>query len=115
MAGVRESVERAVLGWPGVETRPHRYGGVEFRMNGHEIGHLHGEGFPALADLPFPVRIREELVAAGRARLHHVLPASGWVSYRIRDEGDVEGALDLFRMNYERLAARGPGEKRAGV
>ena len=72
-------------------------------MNGHEIGHLHGE---RLVDLPFPVRMREELVGAGKAQVHHVLPQTGWVSYRIRQPEDVEGALELFRKNYERLTAR---------
>ena len=103
MAGIREKIEREVLGWPGVEERPHRFSGVEFRVNGHEIGHLHGG---RLADLPFPRRVREELVEAGKARVHHVLPQTGWVSYPIRGEEDVAGALELFRRNYERLTAR---------
>jgi Family of unknown function (DUF5519) len=101
--GIRETIEDEVGGWPGVEKREHRFGGVEFRVNGHEIGHLHGD---RLADLPFPVRTRKELVAAGEAQPHHVLPQTGWVSYRIRGEEDVAGALDLFRRNYERLTAR---------
>ena len=103
MAGIREKIEREVLGWPGVEERPHRFNGVEFRVNGHEIGHLHED---RLADLPFPRRVREELVEAGKARVHHVLPQTGWVSYRIRGEEDVAGALELFRRKYERLTAR---------
>ena len=103
MAGIRERIGREVEGWPGVEARKHRFGGVEFRVNGHEIGHLHGE---RMADLPFPVSMREELVAAGAARVHHVLPQTGWVSYRIHQPEDVEGALELFRKNYERLTAR---------
>ena len=98
-----ENIESEVGGWSGVETRAHRFGGVEFRVNGHEIGHLHGE---RLVDLPFPVRMREELVGAGKAQEHHVLPQTGWVSYRIRGDGDVEGALGLFRKNYERLTER---------
>ena len=57
-------------------------------------------------DLPFPVRVRKELVATGRAQLHHVLPQTGWVSYSIRSEEAVEGALELFRLNNERLTAR---------
>jgi len=101
--GNREKIEAEVGGWPGVEKREHRFGGVEFRVNGHEIGHLHGE---RLADLPFPVRMREELVGAGEAQVHHVLPQTGWVSYRIRQPEDVEGALELFRKNYARLTAR---------
>jgi hypothetical protein len=31
------------------------------------------------------------------------------VSYPIRGEEDVEGALKLFRLNYERLTARKEG------
>ena len=100
---IREKIEGEVGGWSGVETRTHRFGGVEFRVNGHEIGHLHGE---RLADLPFPVRMREELVGAGEAQVHHVLPQTGWVSYRIHQPEDVEGALELFRKNYARLTAR---------
>ncbi len=60
-----------------------------------------------MADLPFPVKVRKELVAQGKARLHHVLPQTGWVSYPIRGEKDVPGALELFRLNYDRLMARG--------
>ena len=103
MTSIRETIEREVGGWPGVVEKVHRFGGVEFRVNGHEIGHLHGEG---LVDLPFPVRMREELVGAGKAQVHHVLPQTGWVSYRIRQREDVGGALELFRTNYERLTAR---------
>ncbi len=101
-----DRIRHEVLGWPGAEARPHRFGGIEFRVNGHEIGHLRGD---RLADLPFPVRVRKELVAEGKARLHHVLPQTGWVSYPIRGGEDVEGALELFRLNYERLTARRRG------
>ena len=112
MAGIREKIEREVLGWPGVEERPHRFSGVEFRVNGHEIGHLHGD---RLADLPFPVRVREELVASGKARTHHVMPQTGWVSYPIRGEEDVPGAVALFRLSYERaVAAQSKGRTASG-
>ncbi len=109
MASIREKIEREIAGWKEVEVRSHRYGGVEFRVKGHEIGHLHGD---RLADLPFPVKMRKKLVAEGKAQLHHVLPQTGWVSYRIQSEKDVEGALELFRLNYERLMERGRHEDR---
>lgn len=96
-----------VSGWSGVTAAPHRFGGIEFRVAGHEIGHLHGE---RLADLPFPVRMRRELVEGGRALPHHVLPDSGWVSYRIHGPEDVPGAIALFRLNYERITAGSRGE-----
>jgi hypothetical protein len=77
----------------------HRFGGTEFRFGHRELGHLHGN---RLADLPFPLLIRDELVAAGRAQAHHIHRESGWVSYPIRDRSDVERVVDLFRLNYER-------------
>ena len=42
MSNIAELVEYEVMSWPNVEKLPHRFGGIEFRVNGHEIGHLHG-------------------------------------------------------------------------
>jgi len=92
-------IAREVASWPEVTTVPHRFGGVEFRRGRREIGHLHGSG---LADLPFPVRVRERLVREGLAEVHHVLPDSGWVSRRIRGEADVADVIALLRMSYDR-------------
>jgi len=110
MGSIGERIEVEVSGWPGVEARPHRFGGVEFRVRGHEIGHLHGD---TLADLPFPRKVREELVSEGRAQAHHVMPETGWTSYRIRGPEDVEGALELFRLNYDLLVSRGNAKSAA--
>jgi hypothetical protein len=101
MGSIAQRIEREVLSWPGVTVAPHRFGGVEFRLGRRELGHLHGD---RLADLPFPRRVRDELVAAGRARPHHVLPESGWVSFHLDGEDDVDHALELFRMSYDRAA-----------
>ncbi len=101
---IRDRIAAEVLSWDGVTAAPHRFGGVEFKLGQRELGHLHGD---RLADLPFPRRVRDELVAAGRAEPHHVLPDTGWVSFRISGEGDVPRVLELFRLSYERaLAAR---------
>ena len=103
MTSVREVVEREVSSWDGVEPRPHRFGGVEFRVSGHEIGHLHGS---RMADLPFPVRMRKELVAEGKAEPHHLFPQTGWVSYHPRGPEDALAVVELFRLNYEHLVQR---------
>lgn len=100
---IEAQIRRELLSWPDVTVAPHRYGGIEFRLGKRELGHLHGD---YLADLPFPVRVREELVAAGRAMPHHILPLSGWVSYPIRDPAAVAGAVALFRLAYERATAK---------
>jgi len=96
---IHQAIVREVSGWPGVTIGRHRFGGTEFRYGRRELGHLHGS---RLADLPFPLLVRNDLVAAGRAEPHHILPRSGWVSLWIRGAGDVGAAIELFRLNYER-------------
>jgi hypothetical protein len=90
-----------VRSWPGVTCKAHRFGGTEFRLGRREIGHSHVGG---LVDVPFPRALRDELVGSGRAAAHHVLPRSGWVSYRVRGPQDLEGAVALLRLNYDRLS-----------
>jgi hypothetical protein len=60
-----------------------------------------------MADLPFPVRMRKELVAEGKAEPHHLLPQTGWVSYYPRGPQDAPAVVELFRLNYKRLVERG--------
>jgi luciferase-like monooxygenase len=102
MGEIATAIEREVLSWPGVTVGPHRFGGIEFRVGRRELGHLHGD---RLADLPFPVRVRKELVEAGRAEPHHIHPESGWISYWIRSVDDVPKVIGLFRLSYDRAAA----------
>ena len=103
MSGAGEKIQAEVSSWDGVSYHAHRFGGVEFKLGRVELGHLHGD---RLADLPFPRKVRDELVAAGRAQAHHVLPDTGWVSRWIQSEQDVPDVVELFRLNYERVAGR---------
>jgi hypothetical protein len=52
-------------------------------------------------DIPFPKKIRNELVMAGRAELHHILPESGWVTIYLRQAADVDRAIELLRLSFE--------------
>ncbi len=98
-----ETIAHAVLSWPETESRPHRFGGLEFRLGRREIGHVHGD---YLVDIPFPRRLRDEIVAAGDAQPHHILPGSGWVSLYLRSEADTERAIRLLRRSYDLAASR---------
>jgi hypothetical protein len=94
-----DRITAEVASWPDVSVENHRFGGVEFRVGRRELGHLHGDH---IADLPFPRRVRDELVSSGRARPHHALPDSGWITFPIDADDDVAEAIDLFRLAYER-------------
>ena len=96
----REAVIRHVSSWQGVSVHEHRFGGVEFRLGRRELGHLH----PSFADLPMPRRVRDEIITAGRAKPHHFVPDSGWITVPMRTASEAENVIGLFRFNYDRAA-----------
>ena len=115
MSEVLALIEREVLGWPGVwkkrdEDGPGGVGVTGYRLGRKQLGHVHDDGH---ADFRFPRDVRDELIRTGRAILHPAFPDSRTTaSYRIQSAEDVAGALELFRMNYERRKQRkGPVEK----
>jgi hypothetical protein len=95
--GAGERIKKTVSSWEMVESHQHRFGGTEFRIGSREIGHIHGD---YLVDIPFPKKVRDEIVAAGEALPHHILPETGWVSFYIREETDIQKAIDLFQRSY---------------
>ncbi len=103
MKNIADMIKQTVLSWPGVTLQTHRFGGIEFRVNEREFGHLHGDD---QADIPFSSRLRNELVASGKAAPHHLYPSSGWVTYYICRVEEVPLLIELLRMNYDRLAKR---------
>ena len=102
-------IEREVLGWAGVFKKRDEDGlggvGVTVYGLGHkQIDHVHNHGH---TDFRFPKEVRDDLIRSGQALPHPAFPNSRTTaSYRIRSAEDVPGALELFRMSYERTAAR---------
>ncbi len=96
-----EQIREAVTSWAGVSVVPHRFGGTEYMYGKKEMGHVHGD---RLADLPLPRRLRDEMIEAGRAQPHHILPETGWVSVWIDRPEDAAGVIELFRIQYERYS-----------
>ena len=96
--GASKQIIDTLLTWDGIEAHAHRFGGTEFRIGKREIGHIHGD---SLVDIPFPKKIRDEIVAAGEAKPHHILPETGWISFYLREDGDVQRAIDLLQRSYQ--------------
>ena len=67
-------------------------------MGRRELGHIHGD---YQADIPFPKTVRDKPVSENKAEPHHILPQSGWITFRFVKKEDVQRGLDLFRMSYE--------------
>ena len=96
--GAQDSITRAVTSWAGVTIHPHRFGGVEYVIGKREIGHIHGDH---LVDIPFPKKVRDEIVTTGRAQPHHILPETGWVSFYLREQDDIDKVIALLHESYE--------------
>ena len=100
-----QTIKQTILSWPGMHALPHRFGGTELQYGTREIGHIHGDH---LVDLPFPTRVRDELIANGQASVHHILPDSGWVSFYLHQPEDVARAVALFRRSFEIASKQRP-------
>jgi hypothetical protein len=90
--------------WADVEVVPEpRFGGPAFQLGRRQLGHLHDAGERgAFADIPLPRSLRDELIAAGRARPHSAMPDSGWLTVPVRTAADLAGAVEVFRIAYGR-------------
>jgi hypothetical protein len=97
VSNAQKTITQTLTSWEGVSTAPHRFGGVEYRFGTRELGHIHGD---QLVDIPFPKKVRDEIVSTGLAEPHHILPKTGWVSFRLREEGDVQKAIALLHRSY---------------
>lgn len=105
-----ESLEKHVCSWLEVSMHPHRFGGREFRYGRAEIGHVHPGG---IVDIPFPRPIRDALLDEHLAEEHQWVPNSGWVTFRVRSDDNLQHAMWLLRLSYLRYAlkaAADPGE-----
>ncbi len=97
--GASETIAKEVTSWPGITTHRHRFGGAEYRLGEHrEIGHIHGN---EVVDIPVPIKVRDEWIAAGRAERHQALPEMGAVSVYLRGPEDVARAIELLRISYD--------------
>ena len=108
-----QAIVGEVGSWAGVETGVEpRFGGPAFYMGRRQLGHLHDGGERgAWADLPLPRRVRDELIEAGRARVHGAMPDSGWLTVPVRTTADLENAIEVFRLAYDRAPRRQSGPK----
>ncbi len=91
-----------VTSWPGVTAGPGERGEFAFKVGRRELGHLHGDH---ALHTGFPKAVWTKLYDQGRIDYHPVFPdRPGPASRRIEDEADVRDAIELLRLNYERVA-----------
>ena len=106
-AGARTANERIteeVTSWAGVEIGRNARGGDAFVVGRREIGHLHGDH---ALHLGFPKAVWQQLYEQGRIDYHPVFPGKpGYASRAIETEDDIQDAIALLRLNYDRAVDR---------
>ena len=105
----KNRITQVVSSWEGITLAPHRFGGTAFMLGKRELGHIHGD---RLVDIPFPKPLRDQLVSTGQAEPHHIRPNSGWISFFLRTEADVDHAIELMRTSFDLACARKKGSER---
>ena len=105
-----KKVEDELSTWPSISVHAHRFGGREFRFGRAEVGHVHTGG---IVDIPFTRPTHDFLLERGLAEEHRWVPDSGWVSFRIHTEQDLDHALWLLRLSYLRYALRTASDPQA--
>ena len=99
-----ERITAEVTSWPGVTAGDGERGEFGFRVGRREIGHLHGD---RVLHIGYPKDVWQELFDAGRIGYHPVFPGKpGFGSRALSTDADVEDAIALIRINYERVMAR---------
>ena len=93
--------------WPGVEMRPHashheagETDGVEFRLYGRQIGHMHGD---CGVHLSLTRALKEAVVKEQLAEPLDEVSTAGWAMFNPITRDDAERAIWLLRLNYVRL------------
>jgi len=93
-----ESLQDWITLLPNVTKAPHGFGGTEFQVHGLEFMHSHGSSH---FDIRLSKEDQERMLKEGKAESHRFAPPAGWVTLRIRSEGDVEAAKELIRLAYD--------------
>ena len=102
------TVMKEVRRWPGVQIRPHVNplagedgdDGVEFRLFGRQIGHVHPD---CSVHLSLTRALKQMVVEQGLAQPLDQAGSAGWAGFQAERTEDIARAIWLLRLNYVRL------------
>jgi hypothetical protein len=97
------SLKQEISSWPGISAHSHQFAAREYRFGKAEVGHVH---FWGDVDIPFPRSVHDYLLDHILAVQHRWVPDSGWTTFRIRGDKDIEHAIWLRRLSYIRYALK---------
>jgi hypothetical protein len=97
---IYESLRVWILQLPRVREASHRFGGIEFQVDGVEFMHSHGH---AWLDIRLAKEDQASVLKTGQALPHRaqVHAQAGWVSFQIENSQDLTKARKVIKLAYE--------------
>jgi len=105
------AIEKDILTWNGLSAHEHTMGGIAFKYNRKEIGHVHWNGD---LDIIFGPKLTGEILKIEAVKRHLFVPDVA-VTFPIRCAEDLPFAIALLRLSYllrlSNLTLIAPGTK----
>ncbi len=104
---LHQELRQRILGLSGVTERPNL--GIHeeaFFVGSTMFMHIHGHGH---CDIRLAKSDQARVLAEGKARPHRWAPEKGYVTFIVRDQEDLEPAMELIRVSHDDLAAEHDG------
>ncbi|PYL10614.1 MAG: hypothetical protein DME33_00365 [Verrucomicrobia bacterium] len=103
---INQELRQRILDLPGVTERQHA--GIHedaFFVGRTLFMHIHPESFRG-CDIRLSRGDQELVLAQGKARPHRWAPEAGYITFIVRDERDLEQAMELIRMSHDHFAGK---------
>jgi hypothetical protein len=101
---VHQELRRRILALSGVTERVNA--GIHedaFFIGRSMFMHIHGSGH---CDIRLPTDVQTRVLAEGKASPHRWAPEAGYVTFNVRDEKDLEPALELIGISHQHFAGQ---------
>jgi hypothetical protein len=96
---IHEELRERILALSGVTERQNS--GIHedaFLVGRTMFMHIHGYGH---CDIRLPKDVQARVLAEGKARPHRWAPEAGYVTFVVREERDLDGAMELIRISHD--------------
>jgi len=101
---LHQELRQRILNLPGVTERQNA--GIHedaFFVSRAMFMHIHGYGH---CDIRLSKPDQAKVLAEGKVRPHRWAPEAGYITTMVKDEGDLEPAMELIRMSHRHFARR---------
>ena len=105
---LNQQLRERILTLPGVTEKPSA--GIHedtFFVSRTMFMHIHGQGH---CDIRLSKPDQERVLTEGKAQKHRWSPETGYVTFNVNENGDLEPALELIRMSHRHFSVN-PSEE----